>query len=610
MERQLYCVSNTLSPADGTRVWRDAKSPRDFSTFHLVHHLEEMNSVEESNQLARIGKRSLAVIAVLMLVTVLIPVGVRAAVSDYWAAKDVDVRLEPAYRDISYTLDPIEVVQRFDAKGVWYWPTTTTINDSMLILGPGATNASLGVTRDPNLNDGTYFECRVKATAASNFTMSLTTANGNTTKIFLSHNQKVFGTYNGSITRTTGSLMTWVAGTWAKLGIEFGAQTVFYAIYDNGTVAGHVAATAPNMTHAQIVKLELKQTVALKTAEVDWFVSTTVRTALAPVSPTSRALVVPADEKVTRRNIAYTLDDVQDILTLSNNTGVENAIGYTPTGKDISNDNKLNETDLGHILIETPEDTSAGFAGKAVIKGWDSTRDATDQSIETYLAERHQVPKAYVIDYYIRSMDVNISVSQGLADKIEKSAIQNFMGQVKDKGGEINYVDNSGLMRRWNDYDFAYIPRDVTSEKWTQMKEDLSNAIRAKTVSMVVLTQQRPGDITEPMIKSPFSMALPLAGSLNLGPSYQETNALIGSVLVGNDYTPVDAAAMDTQMAAGNQSDFRVLDDGKASVAGFSLVTVFGTWTMWILAISVIVISAVVIMIFVMKRKHHRKTKK
>lgn len=550
-------------------------------------------------------------IAVCMFLTVLIPVGVRAAVSDAWAAKDVDVRLEPAYRDISYTLDPIQVVQRFDAKGVWYVPTTSTLNDSTLVLGPGATNASLGLSRNALLNDGHYYECRVKAEAASNFSMILSAANTGKTQITMGANQKVFATYNGTTLVTSLVGMTWVAGDWTKLGIEMGASTIFYAIYDNGTIAGHITATAPNVTHSQIVKLELKQTVALKTATVDWFVSTSTRTDLAPVSPTSRALVVPSDEEVTRRNIAYSLGDVPDILTLSNDIGVQTAIGYTPTGKDVSNDNKINETDLGNVLMETPEDVTADFAGKAVIKGWDSTRDATDQSIETYLAERHQVAKAYVIDYYMNSMAVNVSVSEGLADKIEKTAIKAFMDDAKDQGGEINYVDDSGLRHGWNDYDFAYIPRDVTNEKWAQMKEDLSNTVRKKTVSMVVLTQQRPGDITDPMLTSPFAMDVPLAGDLDLGPSYQETNALIGSILVGNDYTAVDAEAMDTEMAAGNQSDFNVLDDGKASTAGFSLVTVFGTLTMWILVISIIVISAVIILLFVVKkRKGHKKAKK
>jgi len=80
-----------------------------------------------------IGKKTLALVTAITILTVLAPIQVRAEVSDYWAEKDVDVRLEPHYENIIYTLDPIETVQRFDAKGEWYWPVTTDMNDSQLV---------------------------------------------------------------------------------------------------------------------------------------------------------------------------------------------------------------------------------------------------------------------------------------------------------------------------------------------------------------------------------------------------------------------------------------------------------------------------------------------
>lgn len=560
------------------------------------------------------ASRLVAVLTAIMFLTVLTPIQVQGAVSDYWAEKDVDVRLEPHYRDISYSPDPIETVSRFDLKGTsWYIPTTSSVNDSSLILGPGASNATLNVKNDAHLNDGRYFEVRVKLNTIGNFTLTLWTADQNRTQVMLAHTGKVYGKFNETtILTSTLSLGAWTADTWIKLGIFYGAQKVVYATYDNGTELGHAAITC-NMTYTDVDHVELKQSVALKTATVDYFVVTSTKTDLTPVSQASRALKMDDEEQTSRRYVDSTLDNIDDVLTLSNDTAVANAIGYTPSGIDITNDNRLNQTDLAKVITETPEDIDASFSGRAVVKGWDDVRDTTEETLDTYLADRHQVSKMYVIDYYIDDMKVNISVSEGLADKIEKSAIKDFMSISEDEGAEVSYDDDSGLREDWSDFDFAYIPRDVTSTEWAQMKEDLSNEVRKQTVSIVGLCQKRPTEVTDPMISSPFmlgSSAMALEGDLDTGPVYQETNALIGSVLAGNDYTAVDAETMDTAMSANNQTDFGVMDDGKPAESGFSLVTVFGSMLLWIIVVFVVVLSAVLVGLMLVRRHKHGKKKK
>lgn len=558
----------------------------------------------------RVLRKSFAVALAIAFVTVLVPISARAEVSDYWAEKDVNVRMEPHYENIAYTLDPIETLQRFDAKGDWYWPATTDMNDSKLVL-TAATNATFNVVNDANLNDGKYYEVRVKATAAANFTFKLTDGT-EYLSIFMAANQAIFAKYTATTLMTTTSMGAWVADTWVCLGIDMTlTDTTFYAYYDtNRTVIGYKVASGQNLTYAEITEVSLAQTVAAKTAYVDYFVQTSAHTDMTPIGQASRALRLNSEETEKRRNLAFTLDDLKDVVTLSNDTSVQAAIGYTPTGKDLSNDNKINETDLGQIIMETPEDVNAKFRGTAVVKGWDSTRDAVDESLDNYLADRHDVSKVYVIDYYIDDMKFNITVSEGMADKVEKTALKNFMADAEDQGGEINYDSDVGLRSDWKDFDYAYMPRDVSSGKFTDMKTDLSNEVRKKCFSMVALTQARPSDVVDPMFTSPLAMDIPLTGDLNLDTTYQETNALIGSILLGDDYTAVDAETVDAQMATTSASGFDTMDDGKASTSGLSLVTTYNSILLWSIVVIILVVSAILVVVMLGKHRKHKKHKK
>ena len=553
--------------------------------------------------------------SVIALVTVFVPMSARAEVSDYWAEKDVDARLEPHYESISYTLDPIEVVQRFDAQGDWYWPATTEMDDSKLTL-TAATNASLNVAHDANLDDGKYYEIRVKATAASNFTFKLEDDGTDYLSMMLAANQGIFAKYTSSTSTTTSaSLATWAAATWVHLGIDCtAADTVFYVYYDgNGTVDGYATAANQNLTYSEIHEVEFSQSVAAKTATVDWFVQTSAHTDLTPIGQASRALRVTSEETVTKRNVAYTLDELKDVVTLSNDSAVQDVIGYTSTGKDLSNDNKLNDTDLGHILMETPEDIDAKFRGTTVVKGWDSMKDSIDESIENYLAERHDVAKAYVIDYYIDDMKFNITVTEGMAEKVEKATIKTFMDQAEDEGAEITYDDQVGIRSDYTDFDYAYMPRDITGQEWEDMKQDLSNAVRKKCFSMVALTQARPAEVVDPLFEfyiMASMMGVDLTGDLDVDTTYQETNALIGSILLGEDYTAVDAETLDSEMATSSASGFDTVEDGKASTSGLSLITCYSSILIYVLVVVVVIASAFVIVLMLAKRKKHKRAKK
>jgi hypothetical protein len=140
------------------------------------------------------------------------------------------------------------------------------------------------------------------------------------------------------------------------------------------------------------------------------------------------------------------------------------------------------------------------------------------------------------------------------------------------------------------------------------MTSDLSNEIRKDTVSMVGLTQARPSDVVEPFFSLSIAGAISdVTGSLELGPTYQETNALIGSCLVGDDYTAVDAETLDAGLAS-DGSSFNVVSDGKASDQGLSMVTVFGSWLVWIIAITLVIVSAVIVVVLLGRR--HKRNKK
>jgi hypothetical protein len=555
----------------------------------------------------RVLRKTFAAAMAIAIVTVLLPVTARAEISDYWAEKDVDLRIEPHYENIAYCLDPIVTLQRFDDRGAWYWPATTSMNDSKLIL-TAATNASLVEAQADGLDNGMYFEVRLKVAATgTNVTLALRNDDTlNNVSVYLGTGNNFHGSYSGSSgTSHTNNFGAASAATWYKLGILFAdPNVVFYAMYDNCTVIGYSQVSTANMTYDEIDWVELKQSVAAKTAYIDYFVQTSAHTDITTVGQASRALYLEPDESVTKYNVAYTLDDLKDVVTLSNESTVHDVIGYNPTGKDLANDNKLNESDLGEILLESPEDTDAKFRGKSVIKGWDSVRDASDESLENYLAGRHDVSRAYVIDYYVDDLKINISTSAGMSDKVEKYALKTFINEAGDEGAEITYDEEHGYYANWEDLDYVYVPRDVTSAEWRTMKEDVSNAVRKKCFSMVALTDSRPDEIVDPWF-SVSSVKAHALGGLDIGTTWQATNALIGSILTGKDYAAVDGEDLDTEMAARSAS-MNTIEDGKTSTGPLSLVVMFASLLVWIVVITCMIIAAVLILGYVVRRKKHK----
>lgn len=560
-------------------------------------------------------KQIVAMLVAWALAVVVVPIGAQAAISDWWAEKDVDLRLEPHYESIVYTLDPIATLQRFDAKGLWYWPASTQMDDSKLTL-TAATNASLHVSHAPTLDDGMYFEARMKVVATgTNVSMILKEDTGvYNVSIYIGIADNVHGTYTKADKSTahTANFGAIVAGTWYKLGILFSGTTVtFYAYNDDYTVLGYKIVSDAKMTYADVEEVEFAQTVAAKTANIDYFVQTSVHSDLSPVGQASKALRVATEQVVSKRNVAFTLDELKDVVTLSNDSAVQITIGYAPTGKDLSNDNKLNQTDLAQILMETAESTSAKFTGTTVVKGWDSVRDSVETSIEDYLAGRHSVSRVYLIDYYMDDMVFNVTTTSGMATKVEKTAIKAFISNTKAKGGEINYDDEVGLRKDWTDFDFVYMPRDITSVQWKAIKEDVSNSVRKKCFSMVALTQARPNDVVEPIISLSIAGAfVPFSGDMELGTTFQMTNALIGNILRGNEYAPVNAAILDDQMASVSASGFDTIEDGKATASGMSLVVSFTSILLWVIGISVLCICAVIVVLMLGKRRRRKRGKK
>jgi hypothetical protein len=273
----------------------------------------------------------------------------------------------------------------------------------------------------------------------------------------------------------------------------------------------------------------------------------------------------------------------------------------------------MNLTDVGHVIAETPEDMDAKFRGPTEVKGWDSVRDAVDESLENYLAERHNVAMVYLVDYYISDMKVNITASKGLCDEIERSASKNFMSIAEDEGGEVEYDENPGYWTNWRDFDYAYLPRDITAAEWATMKKELSNEVRKDTISMVGLTLARPTDVIDPMFGwSPLSIArtaTEITGDLDLDTTYQETNALIGSILTGYDYTAVDAEDLDAEMETSSASGWDVVDDGKTTTSGLSLVTCYGSILVWII-VGIVASSIAIVAILAFAKKKKRKRKK
>ena len=556
-------------------------------------------------------------ITILALLFSFMPVPVQAAVSDYWSEEDIGVRLEPTYESIIYTKDPIEIVQPFDAAGDWYVPATSVLRDSRLNL-TGATNASLNLAKNSNLDDGTYFEIRFKGLGTDGNTsiQLIDSADSGTVKIIMGANGKAYCSWPATAATQLKSLnTTYVANTWYRLGIFYHASAgvTFQTRYDvNYSVIGSYVTNQCNVTFAEIDKVNLAQSVATKTVWVDYFVQTLTREVVTPIGQASNALRVGAEEDAKRYNVAFTLDSIEDIVTLSNQSAVQTPIGYTATGIDVSNDNKINTTDLGEVITETPEDANVRFVGNAKIKGWDSVRDAQEETISDYLAKKHDVVKVNIIDYYTSAMKINISANKVMTNKIEKIAIQQFISMINDKGGTITYDSEVGFRSDYTDFDYAYIPRDLTSTQWNALKSDLSSKIRKEALPIVALTLDRPADLSTSWWErnNPLTIGMmAMNGEFDLDTTWQATNAFIGNILRGLNFMAPDANEIDSEMESNAASGWDIMDGGKATTGGLSMLSVLESHLDWVLVIAGIVLIAVVIIAVVIATQKHRKRK-
>jgi hypothetical protein len=561
----------------------------------------------------RMMGRILSIVSVCVLLAATVPIFAVAesTVSNLWAEKGVDIRVEPHYSNIIYTLDPLEVVWRFDDVGSGYVPATSVIDDSKLNL-TGATNASLEVSRDANLNDGTYYEIRTMLYETSgNLSFQLTDAGASeTVKIMMGATAKIYYSVPVTASTTVGVLLaTFTAGTWYRLGIWYTSTTAMtFVVYADAdyTVLGSASVTGANVTYSEIDKLNITQGVGAKHALVDHFAQTNGHSSLVPTSTASNALKLQTDEDVRSYHLVYEIANVGDFATLSNDTAVETAIGYTPTGISITNDNDLNGTDIGEILMETSEDQDKTFEGTSEVKGWKSLSDSMDDSILSYLADRHDVPTASIglIDYYADDVAFNITSTAAMQDKIVKSGTKNFMSIAKDHNGKVTYSEEPGYWTNWRDFTSVYIPRDVTPAQWEQMKADYSNGVRKDSVSLVALTQEKPDDVTSSWLERHVTSSI-LAGQsdLTVDRIWQATNAFLGNVIRGEG-TAVDAEDLDTAMAH-TSSGWDTIEDGKAVDQPLSMAVVYSSALDYAVYIVIggIIVAAVIAAIVLMAKK-------
>ena len=540
--------------------------------------------------------------------------------------QDVDVGLVNHYRNLDYTMDRMETLQRFDGLGIWNKVGAAVIDDSTLICEQNQ-GVNLTAADWAHLADGNYFEMKARANStASDGYMKLMDAAGTAyLQIGLGTNAKVQALYtNATGVATTVNVTTaYSANVYYKLSIEFGVdQVTFAAHHENGTLIASSVVTSFDLTYDLVDQILIKQAAATKTLTVDYFFQSSARTSFTPASMKENSARVDPTESKDFVSMKLDFSGANDIpATFSNDPIVHEAMGNTVADTSISNDRYVNLTDFADILGSTKE-SNAPVVGTAKFKGWQNLHDDSEQQLRQYLAEKHGVgvDTISLIDYYVDDMKVNLTWSASLEDKVKDAWYSSVKSESKAIGAELTYnngatsasmvpMDVRGtkldLLKGYEDVRYVYFPSTVTQAQYDAMLKAVSNTVREKTIGCALIAQASYKNVSDPGL---FGLTVGMhlsanpvrTGAENFDSSYQFTDAMIGEVLDSKDSADVD---MNTVQESQN---WTVVQDGKPASTPATTMVLLNAGEVWLIVI-VIVIAIIAVVCAVVYGKKRRK---
>ena len=563
---------------------------------------------DNTNTQPRPRKASALVLAVAMMMTALIGSGA-ITYTVAAASAEAEIELVPEYESVTYVLDPVTILQRFDSFGTWEKIGNSELTNSTLLLNAHSEGANLTFAT----NSANYFEVRLKGTEV-NSSAWFTLTNASATPYI---NIGVNGTYVNytymDTTEKTGTLVTdgVTLGNWTKLGIEFTSSAVILSAVDvDGTVLGTASLTGVDLTYDLIEEVKILND-NTDDVFVDYIFASISSTAYTPAKLDSNKLNSAATlEKEYQKMLIEFGDKDMAPGTYSDEAVTHSTFGGTPSDKTVSTDRYLNQTDMGEILAAHKE-TVEPITGTAKYQGWDNLMDDNEDTLQRYIADNHQVAKSdvTVIDYYMTGAKLNYTFNSAMVDAIEQAWFKYASNMADTLGAQTVFVDDAdavaciggtapwtmAITKKAVDLNYFYYPGTIESKKFTDALDDLSDAIRDKTLGAALMLPDSFSNITTASKTNPDAYALAADGGLwnnrmqNLDQALQFTDAAIGNILQGATYMLFDLGSAATAL------DWTVTEDGKFTSTPFTVASLYGSEIVAYGALIVIIAIAILV---------------
>jgi len=526
------------------------------------------------------------VFAVAMMLTVLCGSG---AITQTVSAESPSAELElaPHYKDVTYVLDQVTLLQRFDTIGDWSKISDASLADSRLVM-----DADEGASITISGNLATYFESRLMFNS-TNATVTMKLSDGtNYTAIAIAAAGTVTATFNnGSAQTVVVAASGAVKESWIKVGIEFTADGVVFTASNATALLGTKTFSTALLGFKDITSMEIKSTATGVVGYADYaFASITQTDFVAATLNDSKLNSDPAlTEKFQKFKVAFTDDAVP--ATYSDESVTHALYGDNISDKSLASDRYLNETDMGEMLAAHAE-TKNEVTGTATYQGWEDLYNDNEDTLQTYLANEHDVSKdtVTVIDYYMDGVGLNYTFNSAMTDAVENAWFKYSQDMADNLGAQTSYSDEASVADSISgtmafsvtgkdpvDLDYFYFPTSVEQKEFDDAMDDLSDQLREKTIGGLVIVPETFQNITLGAKTNPNAYATTPDGSVwnnafqSIDSAYQATDAALGAILQGASYMVFDLDAMSAQLG------WSVMEDGKLSSSPLTFASCYGS---------------------------------
>lgn len=547
-----------------------------------------MNGTEETKHRPRF--LSAIFVAIAMVLTVLAGSGIITSTAAAASADAVDVELVPHYKDVTYVLDPVTFVQRFDALGDWEKIGNVELSDSRLVM-----DMNEGATLEIEDNLANYFETRLMFDS-TNADVSFKLSDGtNYTSIILAHDGAINASYakEGSTQVVEIDADGAVKGEWIKVSIEFTETSIIFRASGADGLLGTQTVEDALLTFDEVTSVEIRASGTGAVAYADYCFASLTRTDF--VAATIAGDDINARPELEKKFQKFMVEFGQKEMepgTFSDEALTHELYGGELSTKTLASDRYLNQSDMGELLAKHKE-TNTKITGTATYQGWSNLQRSNEDALQEFLADEHDVSRESVtiIDYYMDGASLNYSFNKATVEAVEKAWLKYATEMADELGAQTAYNDEAAVAnsiygtmalaigKKPSDLNYFYYPTSVDAKEFDKAMDDLSDKLREKTIGALVMLPETFENMTVASKTNPDAYALSVGGDgsiwnnamQKLDKAYQATDAALGQMLQGATYMLFDLDAM------GDAMGWSIMKDGKLTSSPLTFAQVYGS---------------------------------